>query len=159
MSGVMTIPQFIAHLSGFNVRHAAQQHSDLEKAAKVVQAEARHEIGTYQGQAGPFSAWPELADSTKDDRVRKGFSENYPLLRTGELRDSIDYAIGKDEAVVGSSNDKAVWQELGTNTIPPRSFLGGAAFRKVPEIVNILGQSVVAALIGNSVVQGGIKIK
>jgi phage gpG-like protein len=116
----------------------------------VVEKEAKAEIGHYQGAAGPFSAWPELADATKEDRLKSGFSENDPLLRTGELRDSIEHTAGVDEAVVGSNSDIAVYQELGTQHIPPRSFLGGAAVRKGEEVANILGRHVVKALAGGS---------
>jgi len=52
---------------------------------------------------------------------------NTPLLETGELRASIEWNSTGNEGHVGSNNDKAVWHELGTAKIPPRSFLMGAA--------------------------------
>ena len=64
--------------------------------ATLVEEEAKAEIGTYQDQAGPFIAWPELADSTKEDRTRQGFTENDPGLRSGAMRDSIGTAISTD---------------------------------------------------------------
>lgn len=154
----MTLLGFISHLAGFEHRLKEETRKGMERAAKLVQTEAKSEIGHYQGAAGPFAAWPELADSTKDDRIHNGFSENEPLLRTGAMRDSIEYVVGDSEAAVGSNNDKAVWQELGTDRIPPRSFLGGAAFRKENEIHNILGGTVVTALIGKDVFEGRLPI-
>ena len=51
----------------------------MERAAKVVEREAKSEIGEYQDSTiSPFPAWAELADSTKDNRVRLGFTENDP---------------------------------------------------------------------------------
>ncbi|WP_214680105.1 hypothetical protein, partial [Escherichia coli] len=57
-------------------------------------------------------------------------------------------------AHVGSNDDKAVWQELGTSRgIPPRSFLGGAAVRKSAEVRDIIGREMHAALIKAEVPQ------
>ena len=144
----MTLTGFIAHLAHaqHDIEHAT--HAGLERAARIVEAEAKAEIGSYQQAAGPFAAWAELADTTKADRVAAGFGENDPLLRTGELRDSIGHVVRDNEAVVGSDSDIAVYQELGTSRIPPRSFLGGAAFRKAEDVANVLGASAVATLIG-----------
>ena len=147
----MSLTGFIAHLAGFQMRLAEAEHKALEHAAKLVEAEAKREVGHYQDAAGPFQAWPELADATKADRLKHGFSENDPLLRTGEMRDSIGHAIGDKEAAIGSNNDKAVWQELGTSSVPPRSFLGAAGVRKSEEVAEILGMAPVIALVGHSV--------
>jgi phage gpG-like protein len=124
------------------------QQTALEHAADIVETEAKAEIGHYQADASPFSAWRELADSTKLDRVLKGYPENEPLLRTGGLRDSIGSIVIDNEAHVGSNDDKAVWQELGTaKGIPPRSFLGGAAVRKSKEVSEVIGRSMHATLL------------
>jgi hypothetical protein len=131
----------------------------LDHAAAVVQTEAKAIIGHYQAAAGPFAPWAELADATKEQRVRLGFSENEPLLRTGEMRDSIlRTVIDGSHAAVGSDNDKMVWQELGTPTIPPRSALGIAAIHKIPQVAHILGQGVTEALVGRKVFGGAIPL-
>lgn len=150
---------FAAHLGKLIVAEVVETEVMLTEAAKVVQKEAKAEIGTYQSASGPFAAWAELADSTKSDRVAKGFTENDPLLRTGEMRDSIEYTVAGREAHIGSDNDKAVWQELGTDRIPPRSFLGGAAFRKGPEIAHAIGAETFAYLCGAGVHGGKLPIK
>jgi hypothetical protein len=47
------------------------------------------------------------------------------------------------EAHIGSNNDKAVWQELGTSRgIPPRPFLAGALHHKADEVVLIIGDEI-----------------
>lgn len=135
----------------------------LELAARVVEKEAKAEIGHYQAAAGDFAAWAELAPRTKAERVALGFTENDPLLRTGGLRDSIGHevemkGIASGEAVVGSTSDIAVYQELGTERIPPRSFLGGAAVRKSSKVAEICGAGVVKALVGEGVVDRYLKI-
>ena len=134
-----------------------ESHRALERAARVVEKEAKAEIGDYQGAAGPFAAWAPLAERTVADRVAKGFTPDDPLLRTGHLRDSIGHSvemspgITSGHAVVGSKEDIAVWQELGTSRIPARSFLGGAAVRKTHEVVKIIGGGLVQGLVGPGV--------
>lgn len=141
---------FAAFAAGLAERADREARSALDQAARVIQREAKASIGDYQGAATPFGAWPQLAESTQRDRVAQGFTPNDPLLRTGHLRDSIGRRVGDREAVIGSDEPVAVFQELGTRTIPPRSFLGGAAVRKTDEVVAILGGRVVAALRGES---------
>ena len=155
----MSLSAFVAHLVRATAELAHAEHEALTRAARIVEAEAKREIGEYQDEAGPFAPWAELADSTKADRVAHGFPENEPLLRTGELRESIGHAVGDREAVVGSDSDIAVYQELGTSQMPPRSFLGGAAFRKSEEVARALGSSAVQALVGKQVAGGSLSIK
>jgi hypothetical protein len=117
----------------------ARTENALEHACAKIEKLAKEKIGEYQDKAGPFAAWAPLTESTKADRSQQGFSEDDPLLRTGELRDSIEHQVHGLEGQVGSNLDIAVYQELGTKTIPPRSFLGGAAFELEPEIREELG--------------------
>ena len=44
------------------------------------------------------------------------------------------------KATVGSNSDIAVYQELGTSRIPPRSFLAGALHHEIPEILKMAGK-------------------
>lgn len=120
----------------------------LDKVLEHVEKVAKAEFGTYQPGVGPFPAWPELADATKDDRVAQGFSENDPLLRTGEARDSIEHQREGLEGVVGSADEKMVWFEFGTAKMPARPVLGPAAFLSRPAIEKLVGAAAVAGLIG-----------
>lgn len=158
MTRHVTLTQFIARVAAADLAMKAAEGRALKRAAQIVEAEAKREIGHYQAAIGPLAAWAELADATKADRVRQGFSENDPLLRTGELRDSISHAVGDREAVVGSNSDVAAWQELGTERIPPRSFLGGAALRKLDEVGKALAGAPIAALTGADVHEGRMQI-
>ena len=160
----ISLAGFMGHLAGLDVSLRAETEHALERAARVVEAEAKAEIGHYQGQAGPFAAWAELADATKDDRARKGYAENEPLLREGTLRDSIHHAVEvtgatEGKAVIGSDSEIAVFQELGTQRIPPRSFLGGALVRKSEQVTRILGAGVAKALVGEGVINGALQIE
>jgi hypothetical protein len=67
---------------------------------------------------------------------------------TGELKESIGHVSGREggEAVgyVGTNDPVAKYHELGTRTIPPRSFLGEAAMRKEHKIHEMMERTVAA---------------
>lgn len=119
----------------------------LEAAAQKVETEAKRVIGTYE------YGWPQLALATQMQREQQGFNPNDPLLRTGELRDSIQHTVdaARGVAYVGSNNPIAAYQELGTATIPPRSFLAGAAQHKEKEIVHMTGDAFYRLLAGGKI--------
>ena len=139
--------QMAAHLVEMAASETLALHHGLKKCAVAIEKTAKEEIGVYQGEVGPFAAWAELADSTKQDRVSKGFTENDPLLRTGELRDSISHEIDALTAVIGSASDIMVYQELGTDRIPPRAVLGPAAIRNKDLIIETLGRAAVEGML------------
>jgi len=89
-------------------------HEALEKAAIVVEEQAKAFIGTYDAKP----TWQPLAASTLERK-----NSDTPLLETGEMRDSIQHVADHHEAHIGSNSDKAVWHELGTSKIPARPFL------------------------------------
>ncbi|MBM7045445.1 hypothetical protein [Rhizobium lusitanum] len=138
-----TLDSMAAFLTELAIAMPMAHHTALEQAAAVVEAEAKAEIGHYQGAAGPFAAWAPLRPET----IAQKANGDTPLLETGDMRDSIGTIIAGDEAHVGSNDDKAVWQELGTVKIPARSFLGGAAVRKSEEVKEIIGRTMHASLI------------
>lgn len=158
-----TLAGFLAHISAMAAKMHREMHHALERAAVVVETEAKAELGTYQDQAGPFAGWAELADSTKADRVAQGYTENEPGLRSGEMRDGIGHhvemtGVMTGEAQIGSNDDKMLWFELGTANQPPRSALGGALVRKSDEVTKIIGHGAVKGLVGEGVAGGFLPI-
>lgn len=144
-----TIDSFAAMLLATAAAMPMAEKAALQAAGEIVEKEAKAEIGAYQGAAGPFAAWEPLAESTQNERAHQGFTPDDPLLRTGEMRDSIGLVVEGHEAYVGSNSDIAVYQELGTSKgIPPRSFLGGAAVRKSAEVRDVIGREMIGALVG-----------
>lgn len=154
----MSLLGFIGHLAAVRAELDHHEHKGMERAAQIIETEAKAEIGTYQGAAGPFAEWVELADATKDDRAKQGFDENQPGLRRGDMRDSISHAVEGKEAAVGSDDEKMVWFELGTDRQPPRSVLGTAAVHKGHEAALAVGGSLVTALVGRDVFGGRLPI-
>ncbi len=142
----------VAEMAGIIGEFHMQMGHAIERAGKLVENAAKKEIGTYQAGAQPFVGWDELAEYTKDDRVKLGFSENEPGLRTGEMGAEIGTKVfnrwDQHEANIGSDDDKLLWFELGTTTQPPRSVLGIAAVRNEEKIREILGEGAVLAMTG-----------
>lgn len=141
-----SMAHFADHLLTAAVAEVVSLQKGMERCAVLVEKTAKAEFGTYQPQAGPFQDWAELADSTKEDRLQKGYTENDPLLRSGELRDSISHEATYNEAVIGSISPVMVYQEFGTTTIPPRPVLGPAVFRNKAKIQKIIGAAAVSGM-------------
>jgi hypothetical protein len=116
----------------------------------AVAVEAKKAIGTYD------YGWPQLAEATQADRVARGFSENDPLLRTGDMRASIstkaEPIAGGAEGLVYSDQKEALWAELGTmgpgRGQPPRSFLFKSLWLATPIIAKTFGAFAEKLLLG-----------
>ena len=130
----------------------------LERVLHVVAETARSEFGSYQPAIGGFPEWPELADSTKEDRASQGYTENDPLYRTGATQKSIATEVDKAalEGGVGSEDEKMLWFEMGTSKMPARPVLGPAAFRNKSAIQKLVGAAAVAGLIGEDQIHAAL---
>jgi HK97 gp10 family phage protein len=139
---------FAAHLMRTAAIGEEVSHHITEEAAEIIRDDAKVRLGIYQDHIGPFNEWAPLADSTVADRVNKGYRPNDPLVREGDLRDSIEVTQKGREAVVGSASDIALYQEQGTEHIPPRPFLGPAGFASKRRIAALATNTVVAWIAG-----------
>jgi phage gpG-like protein len=162
MKQFSSLLQFSEHLMKAATVEILAISKGLEVSAKAIQAEAKNEIGHLQSAVGPFPEWEELADSTKAEKERLGyvFNKDYnPLLRTGELiRDSIEYEVNMEslEAIIGSKEPVAAFQEFGTDRIPPRPFIGRAAFILGPKIAKIFGDATMIGIAGGNLIANEI---
>jgi HK97 gp10 family phage protein len=120
----------------------------LEKAAALLAEKARDGIGEYHDAVGPIPAWAPLADATKADRVTQGYTEDEPLLRSGELRDSISHEVSGNTAWVGSTSELAPLHEFGTSRMPPRPIFGTALYENINEVVQEVGLAATANIRG-----------
>lgn len=137
---------FVLHLAETVVAIEEVEHRALKKCAEVIEKDAKNRIGEYQPTTGPFPAWEPLADSTEQEKARLGYPVDAPLLRKGNLRDSIRHEVSGHEAVIGSQSGIAAYQEFGTEQIPPRPFIGPAAFDSKDKVQKILGAAIVGGL-------------
>jgi phage gpG-like protein len=138
MGNVFTLLETIAKIETFKANLKLSSEAILTDWAVTVRDRARKAIGTYK------YGWPSLGP----EAVAK--HGDTPLLDTGELRDSISAVVkmtgpGDGRAAVGSDLEKAVWHELGTKTIPPRSFLMESAVRSEKDLNKIVSRYIAAA--------------
>ena len=123
----------------------------LEASAKLVEKTAKGEFGEYQPHVGRFNEWAALAPSTLEHHAAMGANDT-PLLVTGTLRDSVKHAVSREhlEAAVGSADERMIWQEIGTERIPPRPVLGPAAVRNIEHIERLLGRAAARGMLYGS---------
>lgn len=143
---------FATELVANEIKLKATEFVMLEKIGQVIEAQAKAEITHLQPETGPFEAWEPLAEVTiqrKEETSPYALNgDGNPGLHTGEMRDSYEHTVIGNTVHIGSDNDKAVWFELGTEKMPPRSVLGMAAVNKADKIVRYIGEATVVALTG-----------
>jgi hypothetical protein len=139
---MMTFGEYAAFLR----KSADLVDMEIETTAAVIAeaaaAEAKYIIGHKQPD------WDSLADPTKEQKGRMGFSgpEFSPLLRTGEMRDSIKWIATSMGGVIGSNDKVLYWHEVGTPKMPPRPVLGRALLSTIPLLEQMLGETAVRLL-------------
>jgi hypothetical protein len=140
---MLSFEQFANMLDRAEVESPAAAALALKETLAAVTVEARSYIGHEMPQ------WAPLAPSTIAEKSRLGYtgrlSATDPLLRTGEMRDSIENTQAGLEGVVGSNDPVALWMEMGTHrsggAIPPRPFLALAASRSGPVMEVFFGRA------------------
>lgn len=145
---MLTLEEFAEHLrlAAFKARNY------IDVPTEVVMKAAAEDAKSLIGQE--LSEWPALAESTVAEKERLGYtgavSATDPLLRTGELRDSIkadaELSPGGAIGMVGSNDPIAEYQELGTSRIPPRPFMSLALRRAEPLASKTFGEFAVEIL-------------
>ncbi len=122
------IKGFTRHLATLPAAVQHAQHAGLAAAGRNLTQHAKAMIGTENEK------WPALAASTVEEKQRLGYtgkvSATDPLLRTGELRDSISAKVEGAKVVLGATDPIALFQELGTSRIPARSFIAATVFKE-----------------------------
>lgn len=147
MKEFSSLDAFSKHLKDKVInQHSKRQTKALNFIGQYLEDKSKETIGHLQTGAGDFPGWKELAESTKIDKEKKGYvfnSDYNPLYREGNLKRSIShvvYSTPKEARVyIGSHLDIALYQELGTNKIPARSFLGLTLFKEKYQIQFVLG--------------------
>lgn len=131
----------LAEAAEFFLASAARVEEELSVVVATVVADAAERARGFIGQpqTGWPMAWSPLSSATIDGfrhwqgfwiagKQERGFGGyESPLLRTGEMRDSIEVNVVGTWGEVGSNDKKALYQEMGTPgadyPIPPRPFL------------------------------------
>ncbi|MGG6429439.1 hypothetical protein ACQ5TV_05590 [Acetobacter ghanensis] len=141
---------FLAFLEERPAALREAQQAGLQRGAEQLTATARDIVGRYQREdMGNIPAWAELTDGTKADRLKQGFTENDPGLRSGEMRAVYEARItDKPGIVLGNSDPVALWFEEGTPRQPPRPVIAVALFRKQMTITQRIARRFTAVLAG-----------
>src|SRR6266576_6319054 len=102
---MMTTEQFEQALSAQIKTVRPRLEIGLEKVGELASTMAAAYIGHYQDN------WAPLAESTIKSKAAAGFAVPAPLLRTGEMQESIRHEVDPIllEVVVGSSDKRALW--------------------------------------------------
>jgi hypothetical protein len=137
MTQTFSLLGFVAHLATVERDMHELGPAIVARACEMVCEEAKRVIG--EG----YEYWPALQPTTLARKMM-----NTPLLETGELRASIEWNSSGNEGYVGSDLDKAIWMELGTVKVPPRSFLAGAAMAMEDKIHKMAARAVMAVMLG-----------
>ena len=115
----------------------AEKFADVagrEAVAITLARRVRERIGT------PEKLPPPLAESTQVRRVKMGYTADRTLYASGVLHKSIGWEhVSLRRTVVASSDEKAVWHELGpsNNHFPRRSFLASTVAAEEAELFEI----------------------
>jgi phage gpG-like protein len=136
----MDVRQFALVMRTLRAEIEAAAIIGLHEAAEIVKDEAKRWIGEEH------DIWPPLAESTINEKERLGFEVPKPLLRTGELRDSIRAAVVGMHAEIGTDHRLGPIHEHGTNHVPPRPFLGPALLTKTPEAIAAIEANIAKAI-------------
>lgn len=141
----------------------------LQNVADQVGADAvrvsKSKLGTYQSGIGFFPEWAPLADRTLAEKARLGLPSPSPLLRSGDLRDSITFEtiVSATSVTVNlfSTSDYAPVQELGggPSNIPPRPFIGPVPFERQEVWEAFIGHRISANIVPGLDPQGLVKFK
>lgn len=144
------------HMMSDTVAELRHVQRGLELSAVIIEKTAKNEIGEYQDAIGPFQDWAPLADSTEAEKGRLGYPLDAPLLRTGEMRDSIKHEVGEWEATVGSIDPTMIYHEFGTSKMPPRSVIGPALYRNLDKVHKLIGNAAVSGFVGGDPIHSSL---
>jgi HK97 gp10 family phage protein len=147
------IPSLIAHLVAVDLAARKEARAGLEKCAKLIETTAKDKLGYYQEAVGPYPAWEQLSDRTLAEHAALGVGDS-PLVLTGGLYASIEHQVNDTEAVIGTKSEIGLYQEIGTDKIPPRPFMGPSLLENEEKIKKIMGDHLVTAIIGGASAPG-----
>lgn len=146
MPDTISLEQFAADLERAPLRMRREMLPALRHVGSIVRHEARRRIGRQHED------WPALAEATVADRVRQGYAPDKPLLRTGALRDSIEYEADAASlsVAIGSDSEVAVGHEFGAENLPARPVFGPAAEQTTPEALDVLAVAAARVVAGET---------
>jgi hypothetical protein len=129
---IFELSEFAVHLGNLAAGLAQARRDALDRAAQLIKAEAMSEVERCKGAAG------NLQDTSyKDEELQKDADCS-----------NIKYCVAGSLAHVHSDLPGFESWEFGTSRGPRQLLLGGSAFRKAPDVCNLIGVSFINYLVG-----------
>lgn len=132
----MTLIELARHFDISRWRMARALENAGHRIGQDLVISAQAKIGQSQPAIGPYPEWPDLADSTIAEKTRLGYSTPYPLLREGDLGDSIHFAVSRKaadvEVILYSNDPRMPAHEYGmpSRNLPARPVLGPTVWER-----------------------------
>lgn len=161
----MTLDNLAAHFSYLAGVWTGMLQNVADQVGQDAVRVAKSKLGEYQPPIGFFPGWESLADSTLAEKARLGLPSPSPLLRTGDLRESISFDTNVSAASVTvnlySTSEYAPVQELGggPSHIPPRPFIGPVPFERQKVWEHFIGTRISANITPGLDPSGLVKMK
>jgi len=148
---LMSFEAYAAHLRAAAVRCRPLLEATLE-AEFVAMGERAKEL---PGDPGDPS-WPALAGRTIKDKMDlaaqgKSAPPMNPLLRTGEMKESIEGGAIGLVGIIGAGDPKMAFHEFGTSRMPPRPIFSKILLHELPRLEMVFDQIAVDLLVGTGV--------
>ena len=149
---MLTLGEFATFLEASAKRVGPELTASTTVLLEAAVVEAKAMIGHE------LEEWPSLAPRTIAEKQKLGYtgqvSETDPLLRTGQLGDSIglgvEARVDGAEGMIGSEDIVALYQEMGTaaaeHPIPPRPFLAPSVVSAEARSHEVFGELAVELL-------------
>lgn len=138
---MIELDEWAGFLEASQAKVLPELYAEVRIMSDFMTQRAKDYIGDLQGPLGvvdPVVAdvppWEPLAARTMADKRSLGITkaDGAPELRTGEMRASLQPIRDGLTGGTGSDDIVALWQEAGTATNPPRSFIARAVIEGLP---------------------------
>lgn len=132
----MTLVDLARHFEKSRWSMARALESAGHRIGKDLVEHAQAKFGEDQGAVGPYPEWAPLADSTITEKARLGYDTPFPLIREGDLKNSISYQVDRQAATVVvylfSTDWKMPLHEYGSPAanLPARPVLGPTVYER-----------------------------
>lgn len=140
----MRVLDGLGELAGLIGGFASAIPSTIDMATQHASKIVKEKVDAIYGDASELAV---LSDYTQVDRAAKGYSQNNPLFRDGELlKDSVRIErVEPGMVIIGSDEPVHLYHELGYmnartgNPVPPRPVFHIAAAHSEKEVAIFLG--------------------
>jgi len=123
-NGIIAIKDWTKPFTKFGVLLREEQKKNFEQQGAIYQGGDFIRLPGMRATTR-YASWQKLKDSTKKDRIRKGFNGARPILvRTGKLKGSFTTKVTKTSFTSENKSEISKYHQFGTKNMPARRILG-----------------------------------